>query len=103
MPDCGNCGAKDVVSRHIHEAALDRMERVNRRWFIAWLVTFVLLVGAVCFFFWYESQFETVETYEQYEQEADGNGSNTVVRGNMYYGEANGQDQNAPEETEDGR
>lgn len=43
-----------------------RMERANKRWFLAWLITFALLVGAVVFFYWYESQWEVVtETITQ--------------------------------------
>lgn len=89
MPDCGSCGAKDVVSRHVHEAALDRMERVNRRWFIAWLVTFVLLVGAVCFFFWYESQFEVLETQVTQGTEQGGTNNYSYIGndGDIYNGE----------------
>lgn len=42
------------------------MERANKRWFLAWLITFVLLVGVVAYFCWYESQWEVVtETITQ--------------------------------------
>lgn len=42
----------------VHEGEMARMERANKRWFTAWLITFLLLVGCVAGFIWYESQFE---------------------------------------------
>lgn len=47
-----------IVPYIAYESELARMERVNRRWFIAWLITFLLLVGCVTGFIWYEAQFE---------------------------------------------
>ena len=42
----------------VHEAEMTRLERINKRLFAAWLITFVLLVGCVAGFIWYEAQFE---------------------------------------------
>ena len=95
MADCNTCReAREMIPRHVHESALDRMERMNKRWFVAWLITFVLLVGCVAGFIWYESQLEVIETYQEVEQEADGNGTNNFIGGN-YYGEADSQDEDS--------
>jgi hypothetical protein len=66
----------------VHEAEMARMERTNKRWFIAWLVTFVLLVGCVAGFIWYESQFEDIVITA--EQQADGDSNNYAVGGDFY-------------------
>lgn len=86
MADCKTCGEnRDVVSRHVHESDLDRLERINKRWFWAWLITFLLLVGCVAGFMWYESQWEVVETQVTQEAVAD-NGSDIRLVGGDYYG-----------------
>ena len=78
----------------VHEAEMARMERVNKRWFWAWLLTFVLLVGCVAGFIWYEAQF--VEEENTITQDIDtGNGNLALTGiGDLYYGEspANSQD-----------
>ena len=58
-----------------------RMERVNKRWFIAWLITFLLLIGCVVGFIWYEAQFEDVVITA--EQTAEGQGSNFAIGGDF--------------------
>lgn len=73
----------------VHEAEMARMERVNKRLFWAWVITFVLLVGCVAGFLWYEAQFEEVTLT----QEADtGGGGNVILNGvglgDLYYGES---------------
>lgn len=76
----------------VHEAEMARMERVNKRWFWAWVITFILLVGCVAGFIWYEAQFtdevtETIETYT----DGGGNAYGTLVSGNrsvVNYGES---------------
>lgn len=83
-----------------HEAEMARMERVNRRWFIAWLITFLLLVGCVAGFIWYEAQFtdeitETIETTA----EGGGNAYGTLISGNgsnVNYGESQSNADKAP-------
>ena len=76
------------------------MERINKRWFVAWLITFLLLVGCVAGFIWYESQWEVVEsaTSMEVEQDADGNGSNLFVGGDYSYGSTESQGNNENEE-----
>lgn len=79
----------EYIPIHLHEADLDRSDRHAKRWFIAWLITFVLLISSVAGFFIYESQFETIteKTEWDIDQNADDGGSNRFVGGD-YYGTA---------------
>lgn len=77
------------IPRYYHEAETARMERANKRWFVAWLVTFILLVGCVAGFLWYEAQWETVETVTQEVTQESEAGSNHFVGGD-YYGASTG-------------
>lgn len=79
----------DSVPYIVHESEMTRMERVNKRWFIAWLITFLLLVGCVAGFLWYEAQWETVETVTQEVTQESDAGSNHFVGGD-YYGTSTG-------------
>lgn len=62
------------------ESEMARLERVNRRWFVAWLITFVLLIGCVAGFLYYESQFVDEVVTQEVVQEAD-NGENHFIGG----------------------
>ena len=79
----------------VHEAEMARMERVNKRWFWAWLLTFALLVGCVAGFIWYEAQF--VEEENTITQDIDtGNGNLALTGiGDLYYGESPANSKNA--------
>lgn len=79
----------------VHEAEMARMERVNKRWFLAWLLTFVLLVGCVAGFIWYEAQF--VEEENTITQDIDtGNGNLALTGiGDLYYGESPANSKNS--------
>jgi len=81
----------------VHEAEMARMERVNKRWFWAWVITFILLVGCVAGFQWYESQF--VEEENTITQDIDtGNGNLALTGiGDLYYGESTSNSKNAQE------
>lgn len=59
----------------VHESEMTRMERVNKRWFVAWLITFILLVGCVAGFLWYEAQYVEETVTEKYEANADDGGT----------------------------
>jgi len=66
-----------------------RQERVNKRWFLAWLITFVLFIASWAGFLWYESQWEVVET--EITQENDGGYNNYIGNdGDIYNGETDG-------------
>ena len=94
--NCETCRERkpqEPVPYRVHTEDMARLERANRRWFITWLITFVLLVGGVIFFFWRESQFEVVE--ETVTQDVDtGDGDLTLTGiGDIYYGESQANDQ----------
>jgi hypothetical protein len=97
---CEACKEKktqvEPVPYIVHEAQMARMERVNKRWFWAWLITFTLLVGGIIFFFWRESQFEVIE--KTVTQDIDSGDGALVLTGigDLYYGasEADNQDKN---------
>lgn len=81
------------IQRYYYEADMARMERTNKRWFYAWLITFILLVGCVIGFIWYESQFEDVTITA--EQTADGESNNYAIGGDFIGGSAEGNNQEA--------
>lgn len=91
--DCKTCKEnREYVSRHVHEADLDRLERINKRWFYAWLITFLLLVGCVAGFIYYESQWQVVET--QVTQENDSGYNNYIENdGDIYNGKTDYQNE----------
>lgn len=91
--DCKTCKEnREYVSRHVHEADLDRLERINKRWFYAWLITFLLLVGCVAGFIYYESQWQVVET--QVTQENDSGYNNYIGNdGDIYNGKTDYQNE----------
>lgn len=71
-----------------HEADMARMERVNRRLWIALLVVIALFVVTNGAWIWYESQFEDVVT-ETVTQESDAKDGGTAIvnnGGDMIYG-----------------
>ena len=75
-----------TIDYTVHESIMARMERANKRWFIAWLITFVLLCCCVGGFIWYESQFEEISMTQ--EATTDGGGDVVVngAAGDLYYG-----------------
>ena len=67
-----------------HEGDMARMERANRRLWIIILVLIVALVGSNLAWVIYESQFESVVTKIEAEQETEGGGNNYISGGNIY-------------------
>ena len=88
-----------TIDYTVHESIMARMERANKRWFIAWLVTFLLLCSCVGGFIWYEAQFE--DTVITAEQTADGASNNYAFGGDFIGGTAESDNQ-APN-PQDGR
>ena len=85
--DCQTCKeSREVISHHVHEADLDRSDRNAKRWFFAWLITFLVLIACVIYLFWYKDQFEVVEetTTTEVVQDADDSGNNSFVGGDYY-------------------
>lgn len=80
---CNNCDNTDYgdvnkpplsVPFVVHESMLSRAERSAKRMWILVLVLVLLLVGSNVGWLIYESQFETVETIEEYIVETDDGG-----------------------------
>lgn len=76
MSNCSNCNnektAPEAVPYIVHESAMARTERGAKRLWVAVILLIVLLVGSNGAWLWYESQFETVETVEVTQENADG-------------------------------
>ena len=76
MSNCSNCNnektAPEAVPYIVHESAMARTERCAKRLWTVIILLIVLLVGTNGAWLWYESQFETVETVEVTQENADG-------------------------------
>lgn len=74
----------------VHEATVERLERINKRWFIMALVVFILFVLTNAGWIVYENQFATYEV----EQTVDtGYGAAFVAGvGDVAYGESASED-----------
>lgn len=94
---CETCKNKpttpESVPYIVHESAMARIERTNKRLWITILTLIFLLVGSNCIWIWYNAQFEVVET-TTIEAEQDGSGVNIVSRGDLDYGAESADNQN---------
>ena len=76
MSNCSNCNNEkstpEAVPYIVHESAMARAERGAKRLWVVIILLIVLLVGTNVAWLWYESQFETVETTEVIQENADG-------------------------------
>lgn len=76
MANCNNCNSEktspEAVPYIVHESAMARAERGSKRLWVVIILLIVLLVGSNGAWLWYESQFETVETVEVMQENADG-------------------------------
>jgi abortive infection bacteriophage resistance protein len=86
----------DTISYLAYESAMARMERANKRSFIIILILIFALIATNTGWIIYESQFETVETTIEAEQ--NGAEVNIVGGGDVSYG-AESNDQNTNETT----
>lgn len=69
----------------VHESALARMERINKRLWIVLILVISLFVATNAGWIWYESQFETVTTTVT--QTSDGSPNNYIGNdGDIYNG-----------------
>lgn len=94
--DCKTCKEKDrqdttPVTRYAFEATCVSFDKTVKKLWIIIILLIVLLFGTNAAWIYYESQWEVVETYQNVEQEADGNGMNKFIGGN-YYGNAESAD-----------
>lgn len=90
--NCETCKERqkqtEPVPYIVHESAMARAERANRRLWIALILVIVLLVGSNIAWIVYENQFADI-VEETYSSEADGGGIAIVNRdGSVNYGES---------------
>ena len=83
------------IPYYVHEGEMFRVERLNKRWFIAFMIVLFMLFGTNLGWVIYENQFET---YSYEIQQDSGEGGNNTYTGNTVrmvggnnYGEANDQ------------
>ena len=63
-----------MLPYYVHEGEMTRLERINKRWFAAFLVVLVMLFVTNAAWIWYENQFE--EIHIEQEGSTDSGGSN---------------------------
>jgi hypothetical protein len=83
---CNGCGTSNQpisVPYIVHESSMVRAERQAKRLISIIILLIVLLVGSNIGWLIYESQFETVETVEEYaiEQNAESGNNNSIING----------------------
>lgn len=86
---CNDCGREKKgisVPYVVHESAMARSERHNKRLWIVVLVLIGALIGTNLAWIVYENSFEDYVITQEVEQDAD-NGTNSFVGGDVY-GEA---------------
>ncbi len=69
-----------------YESSMARMERVNKKLWIALLVLIVALVGSNAGWLWWENQWQYVQSDTTIEATQDGGGTNIVSGGDLNYG-----------------
>ena len=90
MADCKSCkGNREQIPYIVHEGAMSRMERVNKRLIAIIVLLIVLLVGSNIAWLIYESKYQDICV----EAEQDGYGVKIVGGGDITYGpESDNQD-----------
>ena len=63
-----------TIPYYVHEGEMTRLERINKRWFAAFLVVLVMLFVTNAAWIWYENQFEEIRIEQ--EGSTDSGGSN---------------------------
>ena len=94
MADCKSCkGNREQIPYIVHEGAMSRMERVNKRLIAIIVLLIILLVGSNIAWLVYDSQFESCSSSCKIDAEQDGDGVNIVGGGDITYGpESDNQD-----------
>ena len=81
---CNNCGKENTnvtVPYVVHESAMARNERHNKRLWIVILVLIGALIASNLAWIIYESQFETITEEYEIKQENDGGNNNSIING----------------------
>ena len=87
MADCKSCkGNREQIPYIVHEGAMSRMERVNKRLIAIIVLLIFLLVGSNIAWLVYESQFEPCYSSCDIDAEQDGDGVNIVGGCDVSYG-----------------
>lgn len=93
MNKCEICSkSAEPVPYAVFESAMDRMETANKRWHRFCTLLLILLVGALAFIVWRETQYETVQ-WEITQENEDGYNNFIGNDGDIYNGEAENQSQ----------
>ena len=83
MADCKSCkGNREQIPYIVHEGAVSRMERVNKRLIAIIVLLIVLLVSSNIAWMLYESQFEMCNVEQDVDQENE-QGNNIFVGGDL--------------------
>lgn len=83
MADCKSCkGNREQIPYIVHEGAISRMERVNKRLIAIIVLLIVLLVSSNIAWMVYESQFEMCNVEQDVDQENE-QGNNIFVGGDL--------------------
>ena len=83
MADCKSCkGNREQIPYIVHEGAVSRMERVNKRLIAIIVLLIVLLVSSNIAWMVYESQFEMCNVEQDVGQENE-QGNNIFVGGDL--------------------
>lgn len=83
MADCKSCkGNREQIPYIVHEGAMSRMERVNKRLIAIIVLLIVLLVSSNIAWMVYESQLEMCNVEQDVDQENE-QGNNIFVGGDL--------------------
>lgn len=83
MADCKSCkGNREQIPYIVHEGAMSRMERVNKRLIAIIVLLIVLLVSSNIAWMVYESHFEMCNVEQDVDQENE-QGNNIFVGGDL--------------------
>lgn len=99
MADCNTCKEKkkslEPVPYIVHESAMARQERNNKRLWIVVIILIAALILSNAAWVWYESQFEVVETTvkQDVQQDTEDGGTNNFVGGD-YNGTSESENDN---------
>lgn len=87
------------IPYYLHEGEMFRLERLNKRWFIAFLVVLIMLFVTNAAWIYYEMQWETITVTQESE---DGYNNYIGNDGDIYNGESKTNSNSAQEENQVG-
>lgn len=92
-----------VIPYYVHEGEMNRLERLNKRWFISFLIVLVMLFVTNAGWIIYESQYcDELYTYEIQQDSGEGGtntytGNSVKITGGDYNGEADNPGGDSPQ------